>query len=140
MFFFPFYLIPFIIFLIVIRFGVQFIKEIKKKPGSREGRKKIFDLFNWDDEIESPKVTKIVGLGSNKFESRIFKIANKYKGKLTLSDIVIETDLGIKEAEDSINKLVDGMRIRMEVNNKGLVVYEFPEIMERYSSSNSSKK
>jgi len=65
-------------------------------------------------------------------EHQIFRLANKLKGRITISDIVINTGLGIKEAEEVMNKLVDGMRVRMEVDDRGIVVYEFPEIIARY--------
>jgi hypothetical protein len=73
---------------------------------------------------------------SDDAEHQIFRLANKLKGKLTISDIVINTGLGIKEAEEVMNKLVDGMRIRMEVDDRGIVIYEFPEIIARYEEDN----
>ena len=51
-----------------------------------------------------------------------------------MSDIVLETDLSIKEAEEVINGMVDSTHVRMEVEDSGLVIYEFPEIIARFSS------
>ncbi|MEW5815522.1 MAG: hypothetical protein AB1798_09045 [Spirochaetota bacterium] len=65
-------------------------------------------------------------------ESKIFRLAYKMKGRITLSDIVIETGLGMKEAEAYIEKMVDGIRVRMEVSDQGIVYYEFPEIIARF--------
>lgn len=65
-------------------------------------------------------------------ESQIFKLAYQRKGRLTVSDVVIETGLGIDEAERLIQGMVDNARVRMEVNDRGLVVYEFPEILSRF--------
>jgi hypothetical protein len=48
-----------------------------------------------------------------------------------LSDIIIETGLEPRQAERFIEGLVDGVRVRMEVDEKGLVYYEFPEILDR---------
>ena len=39
--------------------------------------------------------------------------------------------MGIREAEEVINGMVDGTHVRMEVEDSGLVVYEFPEIISR---------
>ena len=64
-------------------------------------------------------------------EGLIFNLAYSLKGKITLSDVIIETGLSMKEAEKIINQMVDGIRIRMEVDDQGLVVYEFPEIIAR---------
>ena len=71
-------------------------------------------------------------LAKNPKEGELFKIAHKYRGRITLSDIVLETGMSIKEAENFIEPLVDGMHIRMEVSDKGFVVYEFPEIIARF--------
>lgn len=68
----------------------------------------------------------------NSLESQVFKLAYRRKGRLTVSDIVIETGLGIDEAERLIQGMVDNVRVRMEVNDRGLVVYEFPEIQSRF--------
>jgi len=64
-------------------------------------------------------------------EGVIFNLAYTLKGKITLSDIIIETGLSMKETENTINQMVDGIRVRMEVNDQGMVVYEFPEIIAR---------
>ena len=64
-------------------------------------------------------------------EGVIFNLAYALKGKITLSDIIIETGLSMKEAENTINQMVDGIRVRMEVDDQGMVVYEFPEIIAR---------
>jgi len=65
-------------------------------------------------------------------ESQIFKLAYKRRGRITLSDIVIETGLSMKEAESIIEKMIDGMRVRMEVGDDGIIYYEFPEIIARF--------
>jgi hypothetical protein len=67
-------------------------------------------------------------------EAQIFKLAYKMKGRLTLSDIVVETGLDLEQAEKVIESMVDGMRVRMEVDERGVVVYEFPEIIMRFEN------
>lgn len=63
---------------------------------------------------------------------RIYKLAYKLGGRLTVSDIVIETGMEVEAAEKLIQSMVDQQRIRMEVMDDGLVVYEFPEILARF--------
>ncbi|MFQ3621435.1 MAG: hypothetical protein SNJ78_10900 [Spirochaetales bacterium] len=63
--------------------------------------------------------------------ARIFRLAQRLGGRVTLSDIVIETGMDPKQAEKFIESLVDGVRVRMEVDEKGIVYYEFPEILAR---------
>lgn len=65
-------------------------------------------------------------------ESRIFKLANRRKGRITVSDVVIETGLGVNEAEQLLQSMVDNVRVTMEVNDEGLVTFEFPEILRRF--------
>ena len=69
---------------------------------------------------------------SDGYEAKIFRLAQQMKGRVTLSDIVIATNLGLKEAERAIDGMVDGVHVSMEVNDKGRVVYEFPEIIARF--------
>ena len=37
-------------------------------------------------------------------------------------------------AEESFNDMADGLRIKMEVRDSGIIVYEFPEIVKRIES------
>ena len=68
-------------------------------------------------------------------DARIFKLAYKLKGRVTLSDIVVETGLNLQDAEQLIESMVDNAHIRMEVDDKlGTVTYEFPEIIRRFES------
>lgn len=67
-----------------------------------------------------------------KTEVSLFRLADKMKGRITVSDAVIETGIGIKEAEEYLNSLVDGSHVRMEVTDTGSVIYEFPEIISKY--------
>ena len=46
---------------------------------------------------------------------QIYKVAYKLKGRLTVSDIVMETGIDADEAEELIQSMVDDQRIRMEV-------------------------
>jgi hypothetical protein len=61
----------------------------------------------------------------------IYKLAYRLKGRITVSDIVVETGMEVKEAEELIQSMVDNQRIRMEVDEEGMLVYEFPEIIAR---------
>lgn len=68
------------------------------------------------------------------YETAIFKLADEMKGRVTVSDVVIATDLGLKDAERIIDALVDGVHVSMEVTDSGRVVYEFPEIIAKYEN------
>jgi len=86
-----------------------------------------FDGFDYPAhrQDEHPKETSRV---------QIYKLAYKLKGRLTVSDIVIETGLDVEEAEQLIQSMVDNQRVRMEVRDDGIIVYEFPEIIARFDT------
>ena len=66
-----------------------------------------------------------------RLENRVFRLAYRLGGRLTVSDLVVDLDLGIDEAESFLNRLVDSTRVTIEVRDDGLVYYEFPEIIAR---------
>jgi hypothetical protein len=67
-------------------------------------------------------------------ESEIFRLAARMKGRITLSDVVLETGLGLKQAEELLEGMVDGTHVRMEVSPRGIIVYEFPELIDRFGA------
>lgn len=64
----------------------------------------------------------------------LFRLAKRRGGTLTLSDIIVETGLGVYEAEELMKAVVDNTYIRIEVTDEGRVIYEFPELMEQRTS------
>ncbi len=131
-FFFPFGILWTFLFLF---FGIRIISSLLREH-PRE---------NWDflgqrfgrGRIRQNPLRELFGSGYgikdlDDSEHQVFRLANKLKGRLTISDIVIHSGLGIKQAEDAMNRLVDGYRVKMEVDQRGIVVYEFPEIIARY--------
>ena len=116
-------LFPALFLFLIFRFGLRFFNQLSNNP----------NRFNTLDRRQFYN-----GAGFNLFhrsrgiETRIFRAAFKHSGSLTVSDIVLETGLGVREAEEVINGLVDGTHVRMEVQDNGLVVYEFPEIISRF--------
>ncbi len=127
-FFFPFvFLIPIVVVLLAVKYGSRIFRDIFREldnPGQ------------WRRELSGRSFRKEAGRSrlrrSEGLETRIFRLAYKLKGRITISDIVLETDLSVQEAEETANKMVDGLRVRMEIDDRGLVVYEFPEIISRF--------
>jgi len=127
-FWFPFgILFPALFIFLIFRFGMRFFNELFNNSNRLDARDRsqIYDRSRYGFSIPTR---------SRSIESRIFRAAFKYKGRLTVSDIVLETDLGIRDAEEVINSMVDGTHVRMEVQDSGLVVYEFPEIISRFEN------
>jgi len=129
-FFFPFWiLLPFFFILIALRIGTRIFRDIfKELDGSRKEDFRIPGSGReWLQNLRSLKQKKPQSL-----EAQIFRLAYKLKGRVTLSDIVLETGLSLKEAEDTVTVMVDGLRVSMEVDDRGLLIFEFPEIISRF--------
>ncbi len=118
---FSFMFFPLIIFAVVF-FFLRSRKKSFFQPFSRSGEKNITDHYG------KPRKEK------KDPENMIFDLALRNKGRVTLSEIILETGLGMKKAEKLINSMLDDLRVRMEVDDKGLVYYEFPEIMDKFNS------
>ena len=129
-FLFPFgFLIPLIFILLAIKIGTRIFREFFHNldgperrrpwlPGFRPGAR--FPFRNlWPYQPQN-------------MEAYIFRLAYKMKGRVTLSDVVLETGLNLKSAEETMNSMVDNVRVCMEVDERGWVVYEFPEIISRF--------
>ena len=69
--------------------------------------------------------------GQETIETSVYRLARKLGGTITVSDLV--TDMGIepKKAEKTLESMADGVRVRMEVDEAGIVYYEFPELKPR---------
>lgn len=62
----------------------------------------------------------------------IYRLADHQKGRLTVSDVVIETGIDVDDVERILQSMVDNQHVRMEVHDDGIIYYEFPEIQDKY--------
>ncbi len=60
-------------------------------------------------------------------ERKIYLLARKNGGSLTVSEVVADVGLPATEAERRLQEMTDEMRVRMEVSDDGVVTYHFPE-------------
>lgn len=125
MFFFGFpffFLVPFVVFFVLARVG-------------RESVRRMRDRRDWDELSYSnyrSEQSDSIPTSRKRREVAIFKLAYKLQGRLTISDVVVETSLSVAEAEALMKDMVDGTHVRMEIDDRGMIVYEFPEIMDRF--------
>lgn len=129
-----FFLIPlfFVTFVILgIRVAVRIMKSVSGTIIDPEKIQRISAGYEPGDEYMLRRIEQN-RQKLTKTEVALFRLADKNKGRITLSDAVVETGLGIKEAEEILNELVDGSHVRMEVTDTGSVIYEFPEIITKY--------
>jgi hypothetical protein len=64
-------------------------------------------------------------------ETKIYRLAAARNGTLTVSDVVTELEVDPERAESILESMSDGMRVRMEVTDNGMVYYSFPELKKR---------
>jgi len=58
----------------------------------------------------------------------LFRLAKEYSGVLTVSDLVSEFSVEPEVAESLLDKVTDGRRVDMEVDENGVVRYVFREL------------
>ncbi len=118
---------PIMVFFLIMRVVRSFFRSSHRDVESR-----LDNLRFPSREADYDTITRYPPLEPPASEGEIFRLADEMKGRLTLSDIVIATNLSIKDAESLIESMVDGIHITMEVKDSGRVVYEFPEIIAKY--------
>lgn len=62
---------------------------------------------------------------------QIIKLAYRQGGLLTVTEVVAETGLSFKKAEEALNGMVDFSRVNMRISDSGIIVYEFAEILAK---------
>lgn len=68
---------------------------------------------------------------SRSIETDIYRLAATHNGNITVSDVVTSLGIEPKKAENILESMSDGMRVRMEVGENGNVYYSFPELRRR---------
>ena len=61
-------------------------------------------------------------------QRRVLHLARERGGRLTATDVASELDLSLSGGERVLLSLDDGFRIRSDVTDEGLLVFDFPEI------------
>jgi hypothetical protein len=62
--------------------------------------------------------------------AEVFRLAKRYNGVLTVSDVVTELGLDPEEAERLLQRVTDSQRVDMRVDADGVVRYVFRELIE----------
>jgi hypothetical protein len=63
-------------------------------------------------------------------EPTVYRLAKRLAGRITVSDVVIETGLSANDAEQLLQSMTDSVRVRMDVDDRGIVTYEFTELLD----------
>jgi hypothetical protein len=62
-------------------------------------------------------------------QPEVLRLAAQRKGRLTVTEVASSLGWALPRAEKVLNSLDDGLRVRSEVTDEGVIVYEFPEVM-----------
>ena len=63
-----------------------------------------------------------------RLQRRVLHLARERGGRLTATDVASELDLSLSGGERVLLSLDDGFRVRSDVTDEGLLVFDFPEI------------
>jgi len=64
-------------------------------------------------------------------ERQVLRLAGVREGTLTVTEVAAELDLSMPAAEKGLIGMDDGFRVRSEITDEGLLLYEFPEVRVR---------
>jgi len=64
-------------------------------------------------------------------QRRILRLAGKRGGSLTVTEVAADLNLSLPAAEKALVAMDDGFRVRSEITDEGIIVYEFPEVLHR---------
>lgn len=75
----------------------------------------------------------------SRLQRGVLLLATEKGGTLTVTEAAAVLDLSLSAAEKVLESMDDGIRVRSEVTNQGIIVYEFPEVMHQLKFESESK-
>ena len=64
----------------------------------------------------------------NRLQRRVLLLATEKEGTLTVTEVAASLDLSLSAAEGVLDGMDDGLRVRSDITDQGIIVYEFPEL------------
>jgi hypothetical protein len=64
-------------------------------------------------------------------ERRVLQLATRRGGALTVTDVASGLDLSLTAAERLLIRMDDGFRVRSDITDEGVLLFEFPEVQHR---------
>ena len=116
-------IVPFLFIFLVLNLARSALRE------TRGGRPPVRGWHAWPGRAAAARTRD--GRTDGRRVNRVFRLAYRLGGRLTVSDLVVDLDFSIEEAEQFLGQLVDSTRVTMEVQADGMIYYEFPEIIAR---------
>ena len=63
-----------------------------------------------------------------RLQRRVLLLATEKSGTLTVTEVAASLNMSLSVAEGVLDGMDDGLRVRSEVTDQGIIVYEFPEL------------
>ncbi len=64
-------------------------------------------------------------------QRQILRLAGRRGGSLTVTEVASDLNLSLPAAEKALVGMDDGFRVRSEITEEGIIIYEFPEVLHR---------
>lgn len=64
-------------------------------------------------------------------QRKILRLAEQRRGSLTVTEVSANLNLSMQAAEKLLISMDDGFRVRSDITDEGVIVYEFPEVLHR---------
>lgn len=64
-------------------------------------------------------------------QRKILRLATRKGGTLTVTEVAADLNLSLPAAEKVLIQMDDGFRVRSDVTDNGILLFEFPEVMHR---------
>ena len=74
-----------------------------------------------------------------RLQRRVLLLATEKGGTLTVTEVAASLNLSLTAAESVLESMDDGLRVRSDVTNQGIIVYEFPEVRHHPRLETGSK-
>ena len=74
-----------------------------------------------------------------RLERQVLLLATEKAGTLTVTEVAASLDMSLSAAEGVLEGMDDGFRVRSEVTDEGIIVYEFPELRHHPRLESGSK-
>ena len=74
-----------------------------------------------------------------RLQRRVLLLATEKGGTLTVTEVAASLNLSLAAAESVLEGMDDGLRVRSDVTNQGIIVYEFPEVRHHPRLESGSK-
>jgi predicted RNA-binding Zn-ribbon protein involved in translation (DUF1610 family) len=63
-----------------------------------------------------------------RLQRQVLLLATEKSGTLTVTEVAASLNMSLSAAEEVLGRMDDGLRVRSDITDEGVIVYEFPEL------------